>query len=176
MFLKGRASCLSSEQTNQQKQDIQPLISCEDCVERGLRFLLGWWKRPSRDLTFWEFSGRITATPKLLMSCYCCSKESIFAYRLCVRFSGSTRARRTAIQRVINASRQNHRSPPPRRRFLCLRKAPSVLQDSSRPGHNLFEPFPSGRRFSLYVYIWLPRCTEQGQHCNLVVQITLPWQ
>ena len=55
------------------------------------------------------------------------------------------------LQRVIKAAQKIIGCPLPSldelHRSRCLKKANSILIDSSHPGHKLFELLPSGRRY-----------------------------
>ncbi|KAK0144708.1 Afadin [Merluccius polli] len=62
-------------------------------------------------------------------------------------------AHRKALQRVINTAQRIIGHPLPSLQDLystrCLRKARSILKDSSHPGHRVFQLLPSGRRFRM---------------------------
>ena len=76
---------------------------------------------------------------------------SVELWHLAVCFGSCTAAERKVLQRVINtAQKVIGCSLPPLEdiyKTRCLRKAHSILRDSTHPGCHLFELLPSGRRF-----------------------------
>ena len=149
------------------KTVIQPLMIGRVCVEgvSDFRFLgvnimedqtwgvntTGLVKKAKQRLYFLRVLRRNNIPQKLLVSFYRCSIESILTYCLCVWFSSCTVAQRKRLQGVIKAAQKITGCPLPSLDELhssrCLKKAKSVLQDTSHPGHKLFELLPSGRRY-----------------------------
>ena len=148
------------------KTDIQPLHISGECVERvtDFRFLgvhisedLTWGtntaelvKKAQQRLNFLRILKRHNSPQKLLVSFYRCLIESILTYCFCVWFASCTVAQKKALQRVIKVAEKVIGCPLTPMEELpssrCLRKALAISQDSSQPGHNLFQLLPSGRR------------------------------
>jgi len=72
-------------------------------------------------------------------------------YCISVWFSSCTMAHKNTLQRVINTAQKIIGHPLPSLKDLystgCLRRARSILRDSTHPGHRVFQLLPSGRRF-----------------------------
>ncbi|KAK0154402.1 hypothetical protein N1851_003511 [Merluccius polli] len=129
-------------------------------------------KKAQQRLHFLRILRRINLKRELLTIFYRCSIESVLTYFLCVWFSSCTMAHRKALQRVINMAQKIIGHPLPslptrshpnsgvtNRRYItswdenglplqdlystrCLRKARSILKDSSYPGHRVFQLLP----------------------------------
>ena len=149
------------------KTAIQPLLIGGVCVERvsDFRFLganimedLTWGvnttvlvKKAQQRLYFLRVLRKNNIPQKLLVSFYRCSIESILTYCLCVWFKSCTLAQMKRLQGVVKAAQKITGCPLPSLEELhssrCLKKTHSILQDSSHPGHKLFQLLPSGRRY-----------------------------
>ena len=107
-------------------------------------------KKAQQRLYFLRVLKRHNISQNLLVSFYCCSIESILTYCLCVWFASCTVAQKKALQRVIKVAENVIGCPLTPMEELhsscSLRKALAISQDSSHPGHNLFQLLPSGRR------------------------------
>lgn len=149
------------------KTDLQPLVISGDNVERAsdFRFLgvhlnddLTWStntaatiKKAHQRLYFLRVLRNNNLAQDLLVSFYRCSIESILTYCICVRFWSCTAAERKALQRVVNTAQKIIGCPLPPLTELyntrCLKRAHSILEDSSHPGHCHFSLMRSGRRY-----------------------------
>ena len=108
-------------------------------------------KKAQQRLYFLRVLGRKNIPQKLLVF-YRCSIESILLYCLHVWFSSRTVAQRKKPQGVTKAAQKIFGCPLPSLEGLhsshCLKKAKTILQDSSHPGHTLFKILLPGRRYS----------------------------
>ena len=111
------------------KMDIQPLLIGGTCVERvsDFRFLgvnimedlncgvhtTELVKKAQQRLYFLRVLRKNNIPPKLLVSFYRCSIESILSYCLCVWFSSCTVAQRKKLQGVTKAAQKITGSPLP---------------------------------------------------------------
>ena len=149
------------------KSDMQPIAINGERVERvsDFSFLgthieqdLSWTrntiallKKAQQRLYFLRLLRKNKLKKKLLVSFYRCSVESVLSYGISLWFASCTAAERKVLQRVINtAQKVIGCSLPPLEdiyKTRCLRKAHSILRDSTHPGYHLFELLPSGRRF-----------------------------
>ena len=147
--------------------DIPPLVISGDCVERApnFRFLgvhldedLTWStntsaivKKAHQRLHFLRVLRNNQLPQELLVSFYRCSIESVLTYCINVWYWSCTAAERTALQRVVNTAQKIIGRPLPSLADLyssrCLRKAQSIVEDPSHPGHGNLEMLPSGRRY-----------------------------
>ena len=107
-------------------------------------------KKAQQRLYFLRVLKRHNIPQKLLVSFYRCSVESALTYCLCVWFASCTVAPQKALQRVIKVAERVTGCPLTPMEEVhnsrCLRKAFAISQDSSHPGHNLFQLLLSGRR------------------------------
>ncbi|XP_041830687.1 uncharacterized protein LOC121632933 [Melanotaenia boesemani] len=87
----------------------------------------------------------------ILVNFYRCAIESILTSCVTVWYGNCSVADRKALQRVVKTAQRITGSPLPAleevQRKRCLRRARSILKDSSHPAHGLFALLPSGRRF-----------------------------
>ncbi|KAK3556718.1 hypothetical protein QTP70_015089, partial [Hemibagrus guttatus] len=141
--------------------DITPLYISGDCVERvaDFRFLgvqiedcLTWstntselLKKAQQRLYFLRALRKNNITQRLV-SFKRCSIESILTYCIGVWFTNCSVAQRKMLQRVINMAQKIVGCPLPTLEELhsshCIKKAQSILKDTSHPGHDLFELLP----------------------------------
>ena len=149
------------------KTVIQPLIINGDEVERtsNFRFLgvhlnddLTWrtnttaiTKKAHQRLYFLRVLRKNNLPQELMVSFYRCSIESILTYCMGVWFWSCTTEERKALQRVINSAQRIIGCPLTPLSDLansrCLKKAHSILEDPSHPGHCHFQLMRSGRRY-----------------------------
>ncbi|KAI5085956.1 gastrula zinc finger protein XlCGF28.1-like, partial [Silurus meridionalis] len=87
----------------------------------------------------------------ILVNFYRCAVESILTSRVTVWCGSCSAAERKALQRVVKTAQHITGTPLPAMEDIqkkrCLRRARSILKDSSHPAHRLFTLLPSGRRF-----------------------------
>ena len=146
---------------------IPPLVISGDAVERApsFRFLgvhldedLTWGtntsaitKKAHQRLHFLRVLRNNKLPQELLVSFYRCSIESILTYCINVWFGSCTAAEKTALQRVVNTAQKIIGCPLPPLTELygsrCLKKAQSILEDPSHPGHGNLVLMPSGKRY-----------------------------
>ncbi|KAK3543919.1 hypothetical protein QTP70_031829, partial [Hemibagrus guttatus] len=146
--------------------DITPLYISGDCVERVADFWflgvqieegLTWstntselLKKAQYRLYFLRALRKNNITQRLLVFFYRCSIESILTYCIGVGFTSCSVAQRKTLQRVINMAQKIVGCLLPTLKELhsshCIKKAQSILKETSHPGHNLFELLPSGRK------------------------------
>lgn len=149
------------------KPDIQPTIINGDRVEMvsDFRFLgtyisedLTWTanttailKKAQQRLYFLRILRKNNLKRELLLSFYHCSVESVLSCGISLWFSSCTAAERKQLQRVITTAQRLTGCPLPSLEVIyntrCLRRARSIIRDTSHPGHQLFELLPSGKRF-----------------------------
>ncbi|KAK0145089.1 hypothetical protein N1851_016021 [Merluccius polli] len=132
----------TKEMIVRRKTDLQPICINGESVERvhSLKFL-GVHMDADHG---WSSNTAAVVKSELLTVFYHCSIESVLTY---------TMAHRKAPPRVINTAQRIIGHPLPSLQDLysirCLRKARSILKDSSHPGHRVFQLLPSGRRFRM---------------------------
>uniref|UniRef100_A0A3B5R0L5 Reverse transcriptase domain-containing protein n=1 Tax=Xiphophorus maculatus TaxID=8083 RepID=A0A3B5R0L5_XIPMA len=149
------------------KTDIQPLTISGTCVERVpvFRFLgmeledkLTWstntkelLKKAQQRLYFLRILEKNRLSSDLLQAFYHCSIESVLTYGLCVWYGSSTSADKKALQRVVRAAERTIGCPLPTMEQIYTsrlhKKVLDILNDSSHPGHGLFQLLPSGKRY-----------------------------
>ena len=87
----------------------------------------------------------------IVVNFYRCAIESILTSCITVWYGNCSVADRKALQRVVKTAQRITGTPLPAiediQRKRCLRRARSILKDSSHPDHGLFNLLPSGRRF-----------------------------
>ena len=108
-------------------------------------------KKAQQRLYFLRILRKNNLQEKMLMSFYRCTIETVLSYGISLWFASCTAAERKALQRVIKTAQKVIGCPLLSLEDVynrhCLRRAHSILRDSSHPGHNLFELLPSGRRY-----------------------------
>ncbi|KAI5608469.1 gastrula zinc finger protein XlCGF28.1-like [Silurus asotus] len=87
----------------------------------------------------------------ILTSFYRCITESILTNSITVWYGGSTVCERKALQRVVKTAQRITGTQLPAIEHLhhsrCLRRAHSIIKDSSHPSHKQFNLLPSRRRY-----------------------------
>ncbi|KAI5617008.1 gastrula zinc finger protein XlCGF28.1-like, partial [Silurus asotus] len=87
----------------------------------------------------------------ILVNFYRCAVESILTSCVTVWYGSCSAAERKALQRVVKTAQRITGTPLPAMEDIqkkrCLRRARSILKDSSHPAHRLFTLLPSGRRY-----------------------------
>uniref|UniRef100_A0A9J7Y2A6 Uncharacterized protein n=1 Tax=Cyprinus carpio carpio TaxID=630221 RepID=A0A9J7Y2A6_CYPCA len=87
----------------------------------------------------------------ILVNFYRCAIESILTSCITVWYGNCSVADRKALHKVVKTTQRITGTPLPAiediQRKCCLRRACSILKDSSHPDHRLFNLLPSGRRF-----------------------------
>ncbi|PWA32443.1 hypothetical protein CCH79_00018789 [Gambusia affinis] len=87
----------------------------------------------------------------LLQAFYHCSIESVLTYSLCVWYGSSTSSDKKALQMVVRAAERTIGCPLPTMEQIYTsrlrKKVMDILNDSSHPGHGLFQLLPSGKRY-----------------------------
>ncbi len=161
------------------KSDIQPIYINWGAVERvsDFRFLgtytkedLTWTtnttsllKKAQQRLYYLRTLRKNSLIEELSVSFYRCSIESVLSYGISLWFVSRTAAEREALQRIITAAPKLIGCPLPSLediyRSHCLRRAHSILTDSSHPGHHLFEMLPPKR-------LSIPSKHNQADHAS----------
>ncbi|KAI5619532.1 gastrula zinc finger protein XlCGF28.1-like [Silurus asotus] len=92
----------------------------------------------------------------ILVNFYRCAVESILTSCVTVWYGSCSAAERKALQRVVKTAQRITGTPLPAMEDIqkkrCLRRARSILKDSSHPAHRLFTLLPSGRRYRKMTY------------------------
>ncbi len=108
-------------------------------------------KKAQQRLYFLRVLKNNALNKELLVSFYRSSIESVLTYCIPVWFASCTAQEKTALQRVVNTEQKiigcELLSLEELYRTRCLKKACSILKDSSHPAHHLFKLLPSGRRY-----------------------------
>ena len=90
------------------------------------------------------------STP-ILVNFYRCAIESILTNCITVWYGNCSASDRKALQRVVKTAQRIIGTPLPAIESIhsrrCLRKARSIIKDTSHPNHGLFTLLPSGRRY-----------------------------
>lgn len=88
---------------------------------------------------------------KLLVNFYRSTIESTLTSCITVWYTSCTAAERKDLQRVVKAAQRIVGTELPNLdniyKSRLQKKASSIIRDITHPGHSLFEPLPSGRRF-----------------------------
>jgi len=108
-------------------------------------------KKAQQRLHFLRILRKNNISQRLLVSFYRSTMESILTYCLCTWFASCTVANRKELQRVTNMAEKVIGCPLPTLKDFhgsyCFRRANTIPKDSFHPGHFLFEPLSSGRRY-----------------------------
>lgn len=108
-------------------------------------------KKGLQRLHFLRCLKRARLPQQLLVSFYRSAIESVLTYCITVWYSGCTAENRKALQRVIKTAERITGTQLPRLediyRTRCIRRVKGIIRDSTHPGHCLFTPLPSGRRY-----------------------------
>ncbi|KAI5617022.1 gastrula zinc finger protein XlCGF28.1-like [Silurus asotus] len=87
----------------------------------------------------------------ILVNFYCCAVESILTSCVTVWYGSCSAAERKALQRVVKTAQRITGTSLPAmediQKKCCLRRARSILKDSSHPANRLFTLLSSGRRY-----------------------------
>ncbi|KAI5085655.1 gastrula zinc finger protein XlCGF28.1-like, partial [Silurus meridionalis] len=86
----------------------------------------------------------------ILVNFYRCAIEIILTSCVTVWYGSCSVAEHKALQRVVKTAQRITGTPLPVmdiQKKRCLRRARSILKDSSHPAHRLYSLLPSGRRF-----------------------------
>ncbi|KAM6974282.1 uncharacterized protein LKV04_015920 [Tautogolabrus adspersus] len=88
---------------------------------------------------------------QLLVNFYRSAIESVITYCITAWYSGCTLENRKSLQRIIRTAERITGSQLPRlediHRTRCTRKATAIIRDITHPGHTMFTPLPSGKRY-----------------------------
>ncbi|KAI5621396.1 gastrula zinc finger protein XlCGF28.1-like, partial [Silurus asotus] len=108
-------------------------------------------KKAQQRLYFLRSLKKSHLSPRILTSFYRCIIESILTNSITVWYGGSTVCERKALQRVVKTAQRITGTQLPSIEHLhhskCLRRAHSIIKDSSHPSHKLFNLLPSRRRY-----------------------------
>uniref|UniRef100_A0A3P9IWZ8 Reverse transcriptase domain-containing protein n=1 Tax=Oryzias latipes TaxID=8090 RepID=A0A3P9IWZ8_ORYLA len=108
-------------------------------------------KKAHQRLFFLRTLKKNQLSSSILVNFYRCAIESILTSCISVWYGNCSVADRKALQRVVKTAQRITGTPLPAlediQRKRCLRRARSILKDSSHPDHGLFNLLPSGRRF-----------------------------
>ncbi|KAI5608791.1 gastrula zinc finger protein XlCGF28.1-like, partial [Silurus asotus] len=108
-------------------------------------------KKAQQRLYFLRSLKKSYLSPGILTCFYRCIIESILTNSITVWYGGSTVCERKALQRVVKTAQRITGTQIPAVKHLhhsrCLRKAHSIIKDSSHPSHKLFNLLPSQRRY-----------------------------
>ncbi|KAF7690822.1 hypothetical protein HF521_011119, partial [Silurus meridionalis] len=108
-------------------------------------------KKAQQRLYFLRSLKKSHLSPGILTSFYRCIIESILTNSITVWYGGSTVCERKALQRVVKTAQRITGTQLPAIEHLhhsrCLRRAHSIIKDSSHPSHKLFNLLPSRRRY-----------------------------
>ncbi|KAI5619386.1 gastrula zinc finger protein XlCGF28.1-like [Silurus asotus] len=108
-------------------------------------------KKAQQRLYFLRSLKKSHLSPGILTSFYHCIIESILTNSITVWYGGFTVCERKALQRVVKTSQRITGTQLPAIEHLhhsrCLRRAHSIIKDSSHPSHKLFNLLPSRRRY-----------------------------
>ncbi len=138
-----------------------------DCVERvtAFKFLgvhisetLSWTinilaltKKAQQRLHFLRIIRKSGLEERLLVSFYQSPIQSVFSYSITTWYAGSSAGDKISLQRVINLAQKIIGCPLPSLEEIsstrCLKRAGSIVSDSSHPAHHIFDLLPSGRHF-----------------------------
>ena len=108
-------------------------------------------KKAHQRLFFLRRLKKAQLSPQILINFYRCTIESILTYCISVWYGNCSVAERKTLQRVVKTAQRITGSSLPTIEAVhskrCLRRARSIVKDSSHPSHRLFALLPSGRRY-----------------------------
>lgn len=108
-------------------------------------------KKAHQRLFFLRRLRKAHLSPQILGNFYPCAIESILTYCITVWYGNCTAHDRKTLQRVVKTAQRVTGTPLPVIKSIydrrCLRKAQTIIKDSSHPNHSLFTLLPSGRRY-----------------------------
>ena len=108
-------------------------------------------KKAHQRLFFLRRLKKAHLSPQILVNFYRCTIESILTNCIPVWYGSCSAADRKALQRVVKTAQRITGSSLPTIEAVqgkrCLRRARSIVRDSSHPSHRLFALLPSGRRY-----------------------------
>ncbi|KAJ8355377.1 hypothetical protein AAFF_G00059160 [Aldrovandia affinis] len=91
----------------------------------------------------------------ILVNFYRCAIESILTNSIMAWYGNCTASDRKTLQRVVKTAQRITGSSLPAIKSIhdrrCLRKAQSIIRDSSHPNHGLFALLPSGSATGIFV-------------------------
>ncbi|KAJ8407061.1 hypothetical protein AAFF_G00287370 [Aldrovandia affinis] len=108
-------------------------------------------KKAHQRLFFLRRLRKAHLSPQILVNFYRCAIESILTNSIMAWYGNCTASDRKTLQRVVKTAQRITGSSLPAIKSIhdrrCLRKAQSIIRDSSHPNHGLFALLPSGRRY-----------------------------
>uniref|UniRef100_A0A3B4TE14 Reverse transcriptase domain-containing protein n=1 Tax=Seriola dumerili TaxID=41447 RepID=A0A3B4TE14_SERDU len=108
-------------------------------------------KKAHQRLFFLRRLKKAHLSPQILVNFYRCTIESILTNCISVWYGSCSIADQKSLQRVVKTAQRITGSPLPSIEAVqskrCLRKARSIVRDSSHPSHRLFSLLPSGKRY-----------------------------
>ena len=108
-------------------------------------------KKAHQRLFFLRRLKKAHLSPQILENFYRCTIESILTNCISVWYGSCSVADRKRLQRVVKTAQRITGSSLPTIEAVqskrCLRRACSIVKDSSHPSHRLFALLPSGRRY-----------------------------
>ncbi|KAI5615474.1 gastrula zinc finger protein XlCGF28.1-like [Silurus asotus] len=126
-------------------------------------------KKAQQRLYFLRSLKKSHLSPRILTSFYRCVIESILTNSITVWYGGSTVCERKALQRVVKTAQRITGTQLPSIEHLhhskCLRRAHSIIKDSSHPSHKLFNLLPSRRRYRNLRTRTSRHCQSYGRLC-----------
>ena len=108
-------------------------------------------KKAHQRLFFLRRLRKAQLSPLILTNFYRCTIESILTNCITVWYGNCTASDRKSLQRVVKTAQRITGTALPSiasiHRKRHLKKARSIVKDSSHPNHGLFALLPSGRRY-----------------------------
>uniref|UniRef100_A0A3B1K8G0 Reverse transcriptase domain-containing protein n=1 Tax=Astyanax mexicanus TaxID=7994 RepID=A0A3B1K8G0_ASTMX len=108
-------------------------------------------KKAQQRLYFLRRLRKFRMSPKILCNFYSCVIESLLTNCITVWYGNTTATDRTRLQRVVKTAERIIRTPLPSLQSIyhqrVLRRAASILKDSTHPQQGLFTLLPSGQRY-----------------------------
>ncbi|KAK0135829.1 hypothetical protein N1851_001693 [Merluccius polli] len=94
---------------------------------------------------------KVHLSPQILVNFYRCTIKSILTNCITVWYGNCSVSDQKALQRVVKTAQRITSSSLPSLKAVqhkrCLRRARSIIKDSSHPSHRLFALLPSGRHY-----------------------------
>ncbi len=106
-------------------------------------------KKAKQRLHFLRVLRKSGLEQRSLVSFYQSTIQSVFTYSITACYAGSSAGDKKSLQRVINSAQKIISCPLPSLEEIsssrCLKRAGSIMSDSSHPAYHLFDLLPSGR-------------------------------
>ena len=149
------------------KSPVQPLLINNQAVEivQSFKFLISVisddlrWdhnttairKKAQQRMYFLRQLRKFGVDPNIQIQFYRATIESVLTYSLTTWYGSTSQQERTELDRIVSTASKIIGCDLPSLDTLyqqrVLRKAKSILADSSHPANHLFQPLPSGRRY-----------------------------